>query len=412
MSSRAPYAKVTVGGVRERRFIKDIELLQGDAEHVLALVTVLYPIPKNNRGRRKGQQIWRHTATLWKANSTVDLVFGARPNSLNHMYGYVAAHEILGDSGTPSSGDVGGLTVRYTVIGTSMPMQSQKNVTWREVTASYIATRIAKQNGLKPVVHPHSRIFPYRVQAAQSDFSFLRDLAAEVGYRFWVNNSVLYFVNPYILLDKAGLTKTPLLRMDKVPGWLDNLHTFHPIAGETVPDGGIRATRKIVSINPQTNALVTATTAYLRDSAFNEAQGEDPLLTVYYRDKTAYSYEEAMSLLAGDQNRNRHWITAKATTDGDPKFRPGGLVNIQGLAIDDDNLGPWVIQKVSHRLTFVPNMPLLGDYFTDLELGRDQMQSATFRRPPAWDDALREPNTVAVNGKWRAEDFGGDTVAR
>ena len=396
--------QVKVAGVVEARSTDNLHVIQKDNSHVLATVEVVYSTT-STKGVFVGLPNISHV--LWKTNTPVSILYGLRPFiNAAVFYGYVAGSTIIqkqeGDKKTP-----GFYKVQYLLTGTSQFMQVAHSRSFKNVTASYIATNLAKENGLRPVVTPHPFIFDYFVQDRKSDFRFLSDLADRIGYRFYVDGPDLFFVNPFIEYKRDNADTRPFFIMNRNYQTRDTLIDFAPVDGESVPDGGLAAIRKLSVINPTTNALVEATNQYLRFAAFNDPEGPNPIQTIEHRDYTASTYKEALALLAADTTANRHWVSATGTLAGDPRVAPGRLVDLVGTALYGPYQGSWMVREAEHHIHRDLTYPQRSTYRIDVTVGRDQIQNATALIPPEWDKVYAEVHAVQTDGRWRASNYGG-----
>lgn len=388
---------VTVNGSPEVRLLTDLDILYEDGKHGLALIDVLYPIP-----RRKGKNIPRYfpSQAIWRRNSLVQVDFGWTSSVAKSQFlGYMQGYRVVQNANDPLLAT--NIRVQYIVLGTSVPMQTVRSRSWTGVTASYIARTLAQANGLRPIVDTSPGLLDY-AQSNKSDFKTLAELASRIGYRFFVNGPNLYFVNPYNQFNVANRRSVPVFTKDALVETVDTLRDFKMIEGELTSDGGVAATRLLHAYNPNTNALVTATNQYLKFGAFQDPHGPKPMVTVVHSAYTADSYNEALALLAADTVANRHWLTAQATVIGTPNLEPGSIVDFEGEGMLPNNRGVWMLRKAEHRIHRDMRHPTLSTYLTDIEVGRDQINTTQFVVPPEWTTALAKVGTTVRNGQWAA----------
>lgn len=72
----------------------------------------------------------------------------------------------------------------------------RKTETYLNVSDSDLASRLAQRNGLQAQVTSTTPVYPYMLQANQTDWEFLLERAQRVGYRLFVEGSKLYFQPP------------------------------------------------------------------------------------------------------------------------------------------------------------------------------------------------------------------------
>lgn len=395
-SAEFPALRCAVNEEIESNYVSDLSLALGSGVHDVATVSVMYLRPPSLN--RTGSNLpWQPSvASLWKDNAAVQVDYG-RQNQMSSWYGYVAGKQQVHALNQVANGVV---VVNYFCIGTSKPMQNQSTVAWKNVTASYMARVIARKYGLRPVVEPTLYVYPYRVQAGQSDFKFLAALADTIGFRFRVTGSSLYFTNPYTAFLNGTVRGMPNFTMDKLPGSFDTLTDFQIVDGPSVPDGGILASRTLFAINPNTNAFVHATNDYLKYSSFNDPGASKMAVnTIVKQDLTADSYEQAMALLDADAAANRFWVDSNASLWGDSRVAPGIAVNLEGQALSQDNVGAWMVQGCTHNV-HVGMGDLGSNYWVETNLGRDQEHIANYRtraQIQAYPIGVKQ-----INGQWLA----------
>ena len=147
------------------------------SKHTIAVVDLSYP--------GTSQQPW--IAPEW---SPVEVYLGSTT-----WYGYVHHGGVVADVR-----DRSGAVIRYTLIGTSLPMNETRTRSWRDVSRSSIVRQIAREHRLRSVITPHRMVMDYYAQTGVSDWKTLQQMANSAGYRLWVDGSTVLFVNPTLLL--------------------------------------------------------------------------------------------------------------------------------------------------------------------------------------------------------------------
>jgi phage protein D len=399
MSSPYPDFAVYVNGVVDTNPREAFTLIMQDSMHSVAQVHLLYQIPVRN-----GKQVASPHFQFWPKNSLIHVTYGMSGvlAGMSNFYGYN-----LGVQSQQNYKDPRGtafLRVTYLITGTSLPMQQHRSEAYYKVTPSFIATERAKANGFRAVVDPYPQVMDYYAQDQKSDFTMLNELAARIGYRFWVNGTDLYFMNPTHMVSINNTIEAFQLNAD--PSTLSSIRSFKMTQGETVNDGGLAAVRAMTVLNPHTAALSRATNAYLREGAFTKAGGPKTRVSIEGSPYVADSYAEALALMAGQTAANRHWTTAEAVTNGRPAVTPGCAVNMYGDGMMPQNSGMWMVTSATHSIIRNVKSPTLSTYTMDLRLGRDQVDSAYFSVPPAWSQALKSVAMTAQGDTWRASLIG------
>lgn len=400
-----PYFSVSVNNVILPQYAPCVQIIQKTNSHPIALLDVLY-VGSNVTNVKK------NTWSYIPEHTPVQINYGMRPYFVQPFLGYVSSYKLI-RSGT----DVGhsGLTmtrVQYTITGTSQVMQTTKNQAWKHTSHSTIAGAIATRNGFRSIIHNYVSAIDYRLQN-MSDFRFLNQLANEIGFRFYIDNTDMYFVNPQLILDKNNIRTTPVFWSHNQPGLWDTIRSFEATVGTITPDGGISANRNIVGLNPNTKQIVqNVVQPNLTQSAINSS-AIAPVVDKFYNTHPAESYYEAVQKSQADFNRNLYWNTAEACLWGDARVKPNTVVSLQGNALPDNDLGVWLVDSVTHRIEMPPPSGSLvtATYYMDTTLIRDQIYAAT-------NNYLSETSTVnqpvpanLIGGTWKSSNLGANIYA-
>src|ERR1700722_8659133 len=191
--------QVMVNGVQVPDWVLDMEIHQQWGHHEIVQLRVELQRTSNMYGY-----------TPWPDNALVQIVWGRGPQSLNNFYGYMNHYK----SGNADTG-TGNLQFIYYVIGVSKPMNTDVSKSWGNVTPTYIAKQIAQKYQLRCVVTSTTWLLNTVKQANESDFNFLNRIADKTGYRFWVGNGTLYFIDPAAYIQGAGSQGVPTFTANK-----------------------------------------------------------------------------------------------------------------------------------------------------------------------------------------------------
>jgi phage protein D len=380
-----------------RRPVIGAEIHLAEGRHAVATLTVLTPVAAD----RALLESVVPASMIYPDKTPVHFRYGSSAADLYDFYGYVSSHRKLTSSASARIAGIATVPVQYTLTGMSMVMQSARNASFPAATASGIARRIAAANQLAAYVTAHPRLFPAKTQAATSDFKFLAALAEQVGYRFWVDNALLYFVDPTLSLTPGGLG-APVLRRDLKPGVWDTLASFTPTIGETDPTGAYLTSHSAYTLRHDSGALASSTVTPTRLSG---ASVSTPSFTRIAQGALASSQGEADHVAQAAAAHARYWVHASASTDGNTALRPGRSVILAGDGLAGSDRGAWRITGAVHRISLDIVTNLRNTYTADLELGRDQEASLTLRAAP--DPAPFPAPVVLVGGAWRAVAYGG-----
>lgn len=404
-----PYFEVIVNGTTVLpQWTPNLQIIQQTNAHPLAMLDVVY-VGKNIGSVNKGNvQGWQYL----KEQTPIQINYGNNPHYVYPFLGYVASYQLLRTGTDPGYGNLTSTTVRYTITGTSQVMQSTKNVAWKHTSPSTIASTIATNNGFRGIIHNYVAAITYRLQNT-SDFKFLNQLANEIGFRFYVDNTNLYFINPQQILDQGNNRGVPPFWSYNQPGLYDTIRSFQPIVGTITPDGGIVANRNVVGLNPRTQAVVQASAVPTINSSEFNSSPLAPVITKYYNTAPAESYYEATQKVTADANNNLYWNTANTELRGDARIKPNTLVNLLGTALPTSEAGLWLVQSCTHTLTkAAPTGPkIAATYSTTCVLARDQIYTANTTSISETAPVVQTVPATLVGGIWRSSNIGATVYA-
>lgn len=406
MPSTAYYA-IEVNNKSFDFYVSSVQIIQEYGKHTIMTMDVNYQGIGRSVGNTKARTGWNYL----KEGTPVRITYGNYPSNLNSALGYVTSHAVLQNSNDPVYSGTITNTVRYTITGTSWRMQSTVNKAWKNYSPTSIAAAVAAKNGLRAVVHPVKTAYAYRLQNL-SDFKFLKSLADEIGYRFYVDNTDLYFVNPNIVMgDFPGARNVPQFWRYSNPGIKDTLENFIPTVGTTTEHHYV-ASRTMGGLNPSTGFYVNAQQGYELFQAFEP--GSTPPVLDQYVGFPVESYEEARQRLNAYTVINQYWVDAKATVVGDSRVKPNNLVQLIGQGIPEDDAGMWLVKKATHNLTRPARSGniRIGSYKIDMELTRNQSFAVQGAPAPRTSAAAKVVPPKLVNGVWKSTNIGAKTNAK
>lgn len=389
-----PHLYVQRPELERRAWVSGMRLYQGEGAHQVVELTVMHTYNPAMPSQR-----WRTPAgSVWPENTPVHLRYGWWADDSADWYGYVASSRVLASESDPRYGHAVQVPVVYTLTGVSMPMQSRRSRTWSRTTSSAIARRIAAWHNLQPRIDTSSVLLDQSVQAA-SDWQYLADLADRIGYRLYLDNSTLWFVRRSTAMPSPD-GSVPAFTQRKAPGVIDSLRDFSGVLGDTDPAGGLRARREAVAYNPTSGTLVSASYAQERTTALG--QPVPPMLTSQYTTRPAGSYAQAQRLL--DADAELLWVEAKAVVNGDPRLKPGALLELRGDGIGEAHQGRWMVRSAVHTIEVNQLYPQKSAYTVSVVVGRNNATGLELgvQRQPA-----RSAPTVLVSGRWRSAYTGG-----
>ena len=407
MSSKikaAPFFQVEVNGAAYPYYASNLQVIQETDKHTITLLDVLYKGPGASRGNTKARSSWSYL----KEQTPVRITYGMYPTYTTDLLAYVASYKVIKTMNDSIYSGIITTRVQYTLVGVSMNMQSTVNYAWKHISPSAIASKIAVKNGLRAIVHPYKAVYDCRMQNA-SDFQFLCELADEIGYRFYVDNTDLYFVDPNLVIQNPQ-GNIPQFWALNTPGVYDTLEDFKPSVGTTTAKN-LPATRTTVGISGS-GILVAASNQYNLYDPFS-AEPQAPIISHYDNRYPVDSYAEATQRLQSSALRNQYWATAEATLRGDTRVRPNHLVEFIGTGVPEDDKGVWLVSKATHCLYMPPpaGNAFSGKYTTEVDVLRNQSYTINYASPNALSPVTKNIPAKLVNGVWKSSNVGAQAYA-
>ena len=389
-----PHLYCKAPALEQGAWLSEVAVYQAEGAHQVAELTVMHTY-----NPAFPSQQWRTPAgSVWAENTPVHLQYGWYADDSADWYGYVASSRVLASETDSKYGYAVQVPVVYTLTGASMPMQTRRNRTWRDTTASAAARQLSREYNLQPRVDTVATVTAQSTQAS-SDWQYLADWADRIGYRLYADGTTLWFVRRSTVMQTPDGT-WPVFWQRKAPGFIDSLRTFSAVLGDTDPAGGLRARFQTTAFNRTSNVLTHST--YTQDRTTAQGQSVDPLLAAQYSVRPADSYAQSQRLLGAEADYL--WVEAQAVTNGDPRLKPGALVELRGAGIGDANEGLWMVRSAVHSLCINHLYPQKSTYDTTLVVGRNDARGLNV-------GVLGRPTTpapaVLVSGRWRAAYTGG-----
>jgi hypothetical protein len=349
VSEQPPVTRLAIGADRVTDYIYRVEVREGYGAHAMAIIDVSTPI-----GR-----------TAYPELAPVVLDYGRSPNDMSRWYGYVHHSSVMATSANQT------VTTRYICIGTSLPMNTQRTRSWKNVSPTSIVRQVGRENGLRTVISPSARRLTYWAQSGQSDFKLVSDLATETGFRFWVEGTTLYFLDPRILLLGQKAQDIPVFTKSQRPGKYDTLQDMTILAGTMIPRAnGTTGTSAISGLDAKTGRVIQASSS--------AKTGASSFLNTITTSRAVDNYADAQALMEARTLASQGWITIQATVYGTSKVTPGTLIGISGSSISSDRQGRWMVTSTKHIINrSKDNSGLL--FTTTVDAERDQPYAVTFR---------------------------------
>lgn len=320
----------------------------------------------------------------------VDLRVGA---TTDRWYGYVHHYGEVDDT---RSSDVSSQNTRYTLIGTSLPMNEERTRSWKNMTRSGIAREVGRTHRLRTLVQRDKEVLPFIAQAGVSDMALLQQMAKDAGYRLWVDGSTLRFIDPDTLLTGVRTLDIRTFNKGGGPGTRDGIISWSTKAGSMVPrSGGSAGAQTVYGLDRRTGTVVGVSS--------DRTPSNLPSLTKVDTTSVVTGPAQAMARATANSKNARAWATAKAIVVCTPDIKPGDVIEVSGDRIKPYERGLWLVTGVSHRVLNDQSAPGF-EYLTTLDLERNDIYTPTFNA------AFRSINTRDLvparirNGSlWEAE---------
>jgi hypothetical protein len=239
---------------------------------------------------------------------------------------------------------------------------------WTGVTASFVVAEIARKHRLRALLHRSGTKLDTFTIRSETDFASLQRLAAEAGFRLWVDGATVHFVDPNVLIRSAVSVS--------VPAYTDVID-FAISPGTLVPrDGGVVSEKVVNGRSIATSKAFSVKSGTVLKTRPSDTQGFTPPIVAVLPGQVG-TYAEAQQRLAVANNL-QNWITATVRLPGAPLLHPGALVSIDGPHVPADQTGVWHLESARH----VMNISAVGNtmHSTEVTLSRNQGEVPVFSR--------------------------------
>jgi hypothetical protein len=347
------------------------EVREGFGKHQIAILDYLIP---------------QSFSLLSPHETPLRFTWGITPKGLRTFYGYVNHHEVRDDIA------VGEAFIRFYCIGTSKPLNDPDPFSWRGVTASYIARVVAEKHGLRAVVHNSKTILPYATGAQGSDFDMLRILADDAGFKFWVDGSTLFFLDPNLLVTAPDRPVAQYVQDRLVT---DTLIGVRSVDGSLAPLSDAPRVQKVYGLNDTGRVIRATSTQQIAERGLAVPGGT----RVYPKSVSSLAEAHRVNDIAATVGT---WSSLQAQTMGDGVARVGGQVSLAGNALDPRYSGNWIASGITHVL--IPDeRSRKWTYTAQLDLVRNQSSKSYFSSSTTLKGAMTDVPAVLRSARWEAE---------
>jgi uncharacterized protein involved in type VI secretion and phage assembly len=220
--------------------------------------------------------------------------------------------------------------------------RGKQTKTFVQMTDSDIATRVAREAGLKVEAEPTREVYEYVLQDNQTNLEFLQGRARRIGYRVLVEEGTLYFKPapeeaPQVPVLEWGanlksietrLTTSQQIKEVVVRSWSPN--------GKREIVGRATRTQEVPEVGETQQGGELAERAF--GSAGTEVVVNRPVSTQAEADALAQSICDE---IGGD------FIQAEGTCGGNPNVQAGAMIELKGLSTRFS--GRYRVTHVTHR---------------------------------------------------------------
>lgn len=227
--------------------------------------------------------------------------------------------------------------------------------TYVQVTDSELATRIAREAGLRAEVEATSQVYEHVIQSNQTDMAFLRERAKRIGYQVYVRDRTLYFKRA-----ESNPADAPL-ELE----WGVELKDFRPrlaLAGQVdevvVRGWNVRDKAEIIGRAQRSRAAPEIGESRPGAQVASEAFGAGRRVVV---DRSVSSQAEADAVAQALYDEIcGEFIEAEGRCRGLPELQAGKTVQLKALG--DKLSGRYVVTSATHRYS------TRGEYITEFKV--------------------------------------------
>jgi phage protein D/phage baseplate assembly protein gpV len=217
--------------------------------------------------------------------------------------------------------------------------RDRRTVSFVQMTASDIATQVAKKAGLKVgKVDSTSTVFPFVSQAGQTDWEILTQLARDAGMDLTVRNGSFSFGAP-----AAAGTPAVLKFGEELVRFRSILTSAQQVSEVEVRGWNVAEKTALVGTAPAKTSTVELPTVKPTDMA--SAFGNPRYVSTDVPYRTQNEVDQAAKALADE--KASAFAEFEGVARGNPDLRAGGKVSLEGLGAPFE--GTYTITAAKHR---------------------------------------------------------------
>ena len=304
----------------------------------------------------------------------VEILVGREQTPESVVKGEITATEMEADGNGPPR-----LSVRGYDRGHRLH-RGRKSRSFQNMTDSDIARKIAGEVSLSAEVDSTSTTYDYLLQYNQTNWEFLQQRAARVGYELFVDDRKLHFRKP-----RNGQDQGPSLTYGKeLIFFRVKISSAFQVDEVTVQAWDPKAKQAIVGSS--TNGKMAPKTGIsqsggsLANSSFGSAKH-------YIVDRPVTSQSEANDIAKAVYDElDGGFIEAEGSCVGDPRIKPGATLELKGLG--QRLSGKYYVTSVTHEMSMV------SSYITHFVVSGRRSNSLLEMLRPKNGDGQTLPNVV------------------
>ncbi|MBD2308735.1 VgrG-related protein [Chroococcidiopsis sp. FACHB-1243] len=315
------------GAIAPPELMKDVlEICVEESLHLPAMFTLV--IHNTYLSATDRSEAWRHDRYFkigdrisigFTASTTEDRAFQEVLKEPSLIEGEITAMEVNFVEESKAHIVVRGYDVSHRLH------RGRYNRSFTNTTDSDIVKKIAKESGIKigqidRSGTPHEYVF----QENQTNMEFLRERAARIGFELFLQDNKLYFRQPK---NNASLQLK----------WLDEINSFsvRATSAQQVNSVEVRSwdysKKTLINETAKAEQVVTTTGNGKGSSTSTAFKGSKPPKMVVVDQPVANAREAKKMAQALCNELGGEFICADARADGNPKIRPGKVVQLKGM---------------------------------------------------------------------------------
>jgi hypothetical protein len=348
----------------------EIRVIQAEYKHEIAVLTYIYDGALKERCERGLPVLIRYG-------------YNDAPADL-----YGSVHHVVVDRQESSAQT---RYMRVVIVGATDPLNAPAANLYRNIRVDAMVSDLVRRFGYSALVEKHNYPWPVLQQAYTSTWAFLVAAAQKIGYTLYARNTDIRCHSRAIRYGGAiGYREAGAAQSE---GARHVVHSFELVQGETLAQGARKRRRIAYGVNDRDEPFHTVVAGQIDQSGL----AVTPTALDQYYLTSARSIAEAEAEMAAEQERNRHYIEARARVGGHAGLHPARAVRLVGL--DAQNNGFWFTTRAEHVMD-------QKSYRVDLRIGRDSYGDVGNLDVPPADPRATSNRVVVHNGLSTRTTFG------